>query len=39
VARVLADLLAVQTDWPDTGVAPWATALARARATVGTGAP
>ena len=23
VARVLAGLLGVETDWPDTGVAPW----------------
>ncbi len=26
VARVLADLLGVETPWPDTGVAPWLTA-------------
>ena len=31
VSRVVADLLGVETDWPDTGVAPWATRLARAR--------
>ncbi|HEY5656769.1 MAG TPA: hypothetical protein VIY27_03180 [Myxococcota bacterium] len=36
VSRALADLLAVETDWPDTGVAPWATALARPRITPGT---
>jgi thioredoxin-like negative regulator of GroEL len=30
VSRAVADLLAVETDWPDTGVAPWAAALARA---------
>lgn len=29
VSRTVADLLAVRTDWPDTGVAAWARALAR----------
>jgi tetratricopeptide (TPR) repeat protein len=29
VARALADLLGVETAWPDTGVAPWARARAR----------
>ena len=33
VSRVLADLLGVATDWPDLGVAPFATALARGPAT------
>ena len=33
VSRVVADLLAVETDWPDTGVASWA--AGRARATGG----
>jgi hypothetical protein len=30
VSRVLADLFGVATDWPETGVAPWAHSLARA---------
>ncbi len=29
VSRVLADLFGVATDWPETGVAPWAHSLAR----------
>jgi hypothetical protein len=29
VPRVLADLFGVATDWPETGVAPWAQSLAR----------
>ncbi len=33
VSRVLADLLGVPTEWPDLGVAPFATALARAPAS------
>jgi len=33
VSRVLADLLGVRTDWPDLGVAPFATVLARSPAT------
>lgn len=33
VPRALADLMGVETPWPDAGVAPWASALAR------TGAP
>lgn len=37
VSRAVADLLAVETDWPDTGVAPWARAFARAAG--GAGAP
>jgi phosphopentomutase len=35
VSRAVADLLAVETDWPDTGVAPWAEALARATGSAG----
>jgi hypothetical protein len=38
VAAVLADLLGVETDWPDTGVAPWARAWAAAGSTVATDA-
>jgi hypothetical protein len=32
VPRAIADLLGVETDWPDTGVAPWAVRLARSEA-------
>jgi phosphopentomutase len=35
VSRVVADLLGVETDWPDTGAAPWARRLR----TAATGAP
>ncbi len=34
VPRVLADLLGVETSWPDSGVAPFAAALARAAASL-----
>jgi len=40
VSRVVADLLGVPTQWPDTGVAPWArSALAKAEAAADPRAP